>query len=91
MPPEEIMSLGSYRLSQKNFTCVSSNKTFSSIFNLNQRMTIHSGEKFYVCEVCNKSFGRRFDLLRHIRIHSNAEPFEHNGFSQLSSPKEFFS
>lgn len=52
------------------FKCLTSEKTFSTYYNLNQHMKIHSGEKLQICDICLKSFGRKSVLRRHFETHN---------------------
>ena len=57
-------------------TCLSCNKTFSSISALNKhKRTIHTDEKPFSCDICKLKFREKGNLVKHKSVHSSDKPY----------------
>jgi len=48
----------------KSFNCIECNRAYSTLGNLKQHMTIHSGFKAFQCQVCEKAFNSKVGYRR---------------------------
>ena len=60
----------------KAFKCDCCGQRFSTRGNLNQHLTIHTGEKPFQCEYCEKKFIQKSSLKMHLKIHTGEKSFQ---------------
>ena len=60
----------------KSYTCNICEKEFTTQYNLNTHMKLHSGTgNIYQCDSCCSNFKHKSDLKKHQSIHSDATSF----------------
>jgi hypothetical protein len=63
------------RICERNFSFNVCNKIFTSHYNLDIHIRVHTGERPYSCEVCKKRFARPSVLITHLRVHTGEQPY----------------
>lgn len=58
------------------FICQHCSKPFHNQSNLNDHLTIHTGEKPYKCDDCKKTFATKRNLTQHSWMHKDTKRFE---------------
>ena len=64
------------QLSRAERVCSFCGKYFKKMFQLQNHIRTHTGEKPFVCHTCGKAFSQETTLRTHMRIHSGAKPFK---------------
>ena len=61
---------------QRNMVCSFCGKYFKRMFQLQNHIRKHTGDKPFVCHTCGKAFSQETSLKTHMRIHSGVKPFK---------------
>lgn len=61
---------------QNKKTCTYCSKSFKKIFQLQNHIRTHTGDKPYVCHICAGAFSQESTLKTHMRKHSGIKPFK---------------
>uniref|UniRef100_A0AAZ3PZT8 C2H2-type domain-containing protein n=1 Tax=Oncorhynchus tshawytscha TaxID=74940 RepID=A0AAZ3PZT8_ONCTS len=76
---------------EKRFLCMSCNKGFSCLQNVETHQRVHTGEKPFSCTQCHMRFAQAGNLKIHQRVHTGVKPFSctqcHMRFSHSYSLK----
>ncbi|XP_034277534.1 zinc finger protein 737-like isoform X1 [Pantherophis guttatus] len=62
-------------VSDRNFVCCESGKSFDQSSHLTTHQRIHTGEKLYPCNECGKCFNKQSNLNVHLRLHTGEKPY----------------
>ncbi|XP_046408162.1 zinc finger protein 35-like isoform X2 [Ischnura elegans] len=57
-------------------SCRICQESFSLVWQLEEHMRVHPGEKTYACSECKKSFSTKGILSKHMRSHSREKPYQ---------------
>ena len=63
-------------LPQRQRVCGFCGKYFRKMFQLQNHIRKHTGDKPFVCHTCGKAFSQETSLKTHMRIHSGLKPFK---------------
>ena len=61
---------------QRQRVCGFCGKYFRKMFQLQNHVRKHTGDKPFVCHTCGKAFSQETSLKTHMRIHSGVKPFK---------------
>ena len=61
---------------QRQRVCGFCGKCFRKMFQLQNHIRKHTGDKPFVCHTCGKAFSQETSLKTHMRIHSGVRPFK---------------
>ena len=61
---------------QRQRVCRFCGKYFRKMFQLQNHIRKHTGDKPFVCHTCGKAFSQETSLKTHMRIHSGVKPFK---------------
>ncbi|XP_058469233.1 zinc finger protein 239-like [Solea solea] len=63
------------RIYKKSLKCDTCGILFSTHYQVNLHMRVHTGERPFSCEICDKGFKRPYHLSLHKRTHTGEKPY----------------
>ena len=73
---ELILHKKIHLIPQRQRVCRFCGKYFRKMFQLQNHIRKHTGDKPFVCHTCGKAFSQEVSLKTHMRIHSGVKPFK---------------